>query len=182
MQICLVEVFLTVVCDVCLWLHRYVIDSGRHEEMRYDHNRGMSCLEDSWISKANARQRWGHEGRVHPGCCLRLFNREQFQKLDEQQLPEMLWVSLEGLCLRVSHLPTCGVPFSQFPLPLILLQYFCMVGGLFSCSEMQLSWRSVVDLVYVGLSLVQTAQLVLDHKREVKVRSDAHPLVVGCWW
>jgi HrpA-like RNA helicase len=109
----------------CIALHEClsyaVINSGYHKEMRYDHNRGMSCLEDSWISKANARQRRGHAGRVHPGCCLRLFNRQQFQKLDEQQLPEMLWVSLEGLCLEVSHLPTCGVPFSQFPLPLILL-------------------------------------------------------------
>jgi hypothetical protein len=82
----------------------YVIDSGRHKEMRYDHNRGMSCLEDSWISKANAWQRQGRAGRVHPGCCLQLFNRQQFQKLEEQQLPEILWVSLEGLCLRVKFL------------------------------------------------------------------------------
>ncbi|KAH9560263.1 hypothetical protein CY35_06G097100 [Sphagnum magellanicum] len=71
--------------------------------MRYDHNRGMSCLEDTWISKENARQRWGCAGRVHPGCCLWLFSRKQFQKLDEQ-LPEMLRVSLEGLCLRVKSL------------------------------------------------------------------------------
>jgi ATP-dependent RNA helicase DHX57 len=82
----------------------YVIDSGRHKEMRYDHNRGLSCLEDTWISKANARQRRGRAGRVRPGCCLRLFSRQQFQKLDEQQLPEMLRVSLEGLCLRVKSL------------------------------------------------------------------------------
>lgn len=80
---------------------RYVIDTGRHKEMRYDHNRGLSCLEDTWISKANAKQRRGRAGRVRPGCCLRLFSRQQFENFEEQQLPEMLRVSLEGLCLRV---------------------------------------------------------------------------------
>lgn len=78
-----------------------MIDTGRHKEMRYDHNRGLSCLEDTWVSKANAKQRRGRAGRVRPGCCFRLFSRQQFQKFDDQQLPEMLRVSLEGLCLRV---------------------------------------------------------------------------------
>lgn len=82
----------------------YVIDTGRHKEMRYDHNRGLSCLEDTWISKANAKQRRGRAGRVRPGCCLRLFSRQQFENFEEQQLPEMLRVSLEGLCLRVKTL------------------------------------------------------------------------------
>jgi len=81
--------------------------------MRYDHNRGLSCLEDTWISKANAKQRRGRAGRVRPGCCFRLFSRQQFEKFEEQQLPEMLRVSLEGLCLRVKPATALRLVFDR---------------------------------------------------------------------
>jgi hypothetical protein len=66
----------------------------------------------------------------------------------------MLRVSLEGLCLRVSHLPACGLPFSQFPLPLILLQYFCRLEGPFpvqkcNCLEEVLWIQSMLVSVWV---------------------------------
>ena len=35
---------------------RYVIDTGQQKEMRYDSERGLSCLEDCWVSKAQAKQ------------------------------------------------------------------------------------------------------------------------------
>ncbi|CAM6128719.1 unnamed protein product [Calypogeia fissa] len=79
----------------------YVIDTGRHKEMRYDHSRGISCLEETWVSKASAKQRRGRAGRVQSGYCIRLFSRQQFQTFDDQQLPEILRVSLDGLCLKV---------------------------------------------------------------------------------
>lgn len=79
----------------------YVIDTGRHKEMSYDHTKGLSCLQETWISKANAKQRRGRAGRVQPGCCFRLYSRQQFQQLAEQQLPEILRVSLDRLCLKV---------------------------------------------------------------------------------
>lgn len=79
----------------------YVIDTGRHKEMSYDHTKGLSCLQETWISKASAKQRRGRAGRVQPGCCFRLYSRRQFQQLAEQQLPEILRVSLDRLCLKV---------------------------------------------------------------------------------
>ncbi|KAJ7559257.1 hypothetical protein O6H91_04G075900 [Diphasiastrum complanatum] len=79
----------------------YVIDTGRHKEMKYDPNNGLSSLQEAWISKASAKQRRGRAGRVQSGCCIRLFSRQQFQKCEEQQLPEIQRVSLESLCLQV---------------------------------------------------------------------------------
>eukprot|EP00850_Spirogloea_muscicola_P006660 SM000032S12044 [mRNA] locus=s32:111779:119402:- [translate_table: standard] len=82
----------------------YVVDSGKVKEMRYDHSRGLASLEECFISKASARQRAGRAGRVQPGCCIRLFSRRQYEKLDDHQLPEILRVSLEGLCLQIKSL------------------------------------------------------------------------------
>ncbi|BFI42914.1 ATP-dependent RNA helicase DHX57 [Marchantia polymorpha subsp. ruderalis] len=90
----------SVTIDDCV----YVIDTGRHKEMRYDHSRGISCLEETWVSKASAKQRRGRAGRVQSGFCVRLYSRQQFQKLEEHQLPEILRVSLDGLCLKVKSL------------------------------------------------------------------------------
>ncbi|KAL2610391.1 hypothetical protein R1flu_028964 [Riccia fluitans] len=90
----------SVTIDDCV----YVIDTGRHKEMRYDHSRGISCLEETWVSKASAKQRRGRAGRVQSGFCIRLFSRQQFQKLEEHQLPEIARVSLDGLCLKVKSL------------------------------------------------------------------------------
>ncbi|KAH9331102.1 hypothetical protein KI387_003210, partial [Taxus chinensis] len=82
----------------------YVIDTGRHKEMSYDHNKGLSCLQEAWVSKASAKQRRGRAGRVRSGCCYRLYSRQQFQQFTEQQLPEVLRISLDRLCLKVKTL------------------------------------------------------------------------------
>lgn len=82
----------------------YVIDTGRHKEMSYDHDKGLSCLQEAWISKASAKQRRGRAGRVRQGYCFRLYSRQQFQQFAEQQLPEVLRISLDRLCLKVKTL------------------------------------------------------------------------------
>ncbi|XP_057836975.1 DExH-box ATP-dependent RNA helicase DExH1 isoform X1 [Cryptomeria japonica] len=82
----------------------YVIDTGRHKEMSYDHNKGLSCLQEAWVSKASAKQRRGRAGRVQSGCCFRLYSRQQFEQFEEQQLPEVLRISLDRLCLKVKTL------------------------------------------------------------------------------
>lgn len=119
---------------VCVGVNdRYVVDTGRHKEMRYDHSRGISCLEETWVSKASAKQRRGRAGRVQSGYCIRLFSRQQFQTFDDQQLPEILRVSLDGLCLKVQK-SFCQVSVCAVYVP--LLQF----------NEMQFFSRASADL------------------------------------
>lgn len=79
-----------------------VIDTGKHREMRYDERRQMSRLIQSFIARANAKQRRGRAGRVQEGLCFHLFSKYRFEELMmEQQTPEMLRLSLQDLVMRV---------------------------------------------------------------------------------
>lgn len=79
-----------------------VIDTGKHKEMRFDERRQMSRLIQSFIARANAKQRRGRAGRVQEGLCFHLFTKHRFDKMMvEQQTPEMLRLSLQDLVMRV---------------------------------------------------------------------------------
>lgn len=98
-----------------------VIDTGKHKEMRFDERRQLSKLIESFISRANAKQRRGRAGRVQEGICFHLFTKYRHDNLvcdlrprlhfiyvlivlvqmAEQQTPEMLRLSLQDLVLRV---------------------------------------------------------------------------------
>ena len=79
-----------------------VVDCGKHKEMRFDERRQLSRLIESFISRANAKQRRGRAGRVREGICFHLFTKTRHdQILAEQQTPEMLRLSLQDLVLRV---------------------------------------------------------------------------------
>lgn len=79
-----------------------VVDCGKHREMRYDERRQISKLTQSFISRANAKQRRGRAGRVQEGICFHLFTKHRFDTLMmEQQTPEMLRLSLQELVMRV---------------------------------------------------------------------------------
>ncbi|KAK3706195.1 hypothetical protein LTR37_012896 [Vermiconidia calcicola] len=79
-----------------------VIDTGKHREMRFDERRQMSRLIQSFIARANAKQRRGRAGRVQEGICFHLFTRYRFEELMiDQQTPEMLRLSLQDLVMRV---------------------------------------------------------------------------------
>ena len=82
----------------------FVIDSGRMKEMQYDPYNRMSCLVETWVSKANARQRRGRAGRVRPGHCLRLFSKSQLDSFSAHQSPEIHRTPLERLCLQIRYL------------------------------------------------------------------------------
>lgn len=79
-----------------------VIDTGKHKEMRFDEKRQISRLIESFISRANAKQRRGRAGRVQEGMCFHLFSKHRHDTtLAEQQTPEMLRLSLQDLIMRV---------------------------------------------------------------------------------
>lgn len=79
-----------------------VIDRGRVKEMQYDSTNKMSVLLDTWTSVASANQRKGRAGRVSKGHCFRLFSRKTENKeMPDQQVAEILRVSLEQLCLQI---------------------------------------------------------------------------------
>ncbi|KAL5118493.1 hypothetical protein ACEQ8H_003669 [Pleosporales sp. CAS-2024a] len=78
-----------------------VIDTGKHKEMRFDERRQLSRLTQSFISRANAKQRRGRAGRVQEGLCFHLFTRYRHDTLiTDQQTPEMLRLSLQDLVMR----------------------------------------------------------------------------------
>ncbi|KAF7719449.1 DEAD box ATP-dependent RNA helicase [Penicillium ucsense] len=79
-----------------------VVDTGKEKMMRFDERRQLSRLVESFISRANAKQRRGRAGRVRNGICFHLFTKFRHDSLlAEQQTPEMLRLSLQDLVLRV---------------------------------------------------------------------------------
>ncbi|KAI0388979.1 helicase associated domain-containing protein [Xylariaceae sp. FL0594] len=87
-----------------------VIDTGKHREMRFDERRQLSRLIDTFISRANAKQRRGRAGRVQDGLCFHMFTRYRHDQLmSDQQTPEMLRLSLQDLAIRVKICKLGGI-------------------------------------------------------------------------
>jgi ATP-dependent RNA helicase DHX29 len=87
-----------------------VIDTGKHREMRFDEKKQLSRLIDTFISKANAKQRRGRAGRVQEGLCFHLFTKFRHDNLmSDQQTPEMLRLSLQDLAMRVKICQIGGI-------------------------------------------------------------------------
>ncbi|EPX75138.1 ATP-dependent RNA/DNA helicase [Schizosaccharomyces octosporus yFS286] len=79
-----------------------VIDTGVHREMRYNSKRHLSRLTDTFVSRANAKQRSGRAGRVQEGVCYHLFSRFKHDtQFLSYQTPEMLRLNLQEVVLRV---------------------------------------------------------------------------------
>lgn len=87
-----------------------VIDTGKHREMRFDERRQLSRLIDTFISKANAKQRRGRAGRVQKGLCFHMYTQFRHNSLmSDQQTPEMLRLSLQDLAIRVKICKIGGI-------------------------------------------------------------------------
>ncbi|OLN86335.1 ATP-dependent RNA helicase DHX29 [Colletotrichum chlorophyti] len=87
-----------------------VIDTGKHREMRFDERRQLSRLIDTFISRANAKQRRGRAGRVQEGLCFHMFTKHRHDTLmSDQQTPEMLRLSLQDLAIRVKICKIGGI-------------------------------------------------------------------------
>ncbi|KAL8436579.1 hypothetical protein ACSSS7_001611 [Eimeria intestinalis] len=81
----------------------YVIDCGTHKMLRYDVARRSSKLQEEMITQANAQQRAGRAGRVTEGLCLRLYEREEFDAMQNSETPELHRQALDNQKLLVQQ-------------------------------------------------------------------------------
>ncbi|KAI1104288.1 P-loop containing nucleoside triphosphate hydrolase protein [Jackrogersella minutella] len=97
---------------------RYVFDSGRSKERKYNRETGVQSYEVGWISKASANQRAGRAGRTGPGHCYRLYSSAVFER-DFQQFaePELLRMPIEGVVLQLKAMRLQHVVNFPFPTP-----------------------------------------------------------------
>jgi ATP-dependent RNA helicase DHX29 len=79
-----------------------VIDTCKEKIMRFDERRQLSRLTEGFISRSSARQRRGRAARVQDGLCFHLVTKHRHDNLMlEQQVPEMLRLSLQDPMLRI---------------------------------------------------------------------------------
>ena len=76
-----------------------VIDSGKANEVRFDPVKGISRLQEVFVSQASCQQRRGRAGRVQPGVCYRLFSKKNWSKMEKNTLPEISRSSLHALVM-----------------------------------------------------------------------------------
>jgi ATP-dependent RNA helicase DHX57 len=76
-----------------------VIDTGRANEVRFDAVKGISRLQEVYVSQASCQQRRGRAGRVQPGECYKLFSRKTWNNMDRNTLPEISRSALHALVM-----------------------------------------------------------------------------------
>ncbi|KAL8787883.1 MAG: hypothetical protein Q9195_007576 [Heterodermia aff. obscurata] len=97
---------------------RYVFDTGRAKERRYDQVTGVQSFEIDWISKASASQRAGRAGRTGPGHCYRLYSSAVYERdFQEYTEPEILRMPVEGIVLQLKSMDLQHVINFPFPTP-----------------------------------------------------------------
>lgn len=98
---------------------RYVFDTGRSKEKKYDKITGVQSFEIGWISKASALQRAGRAGRTGPGHCYRFYSSAMYERdFPEHTVPEILRMPIEGVVLQLKSMDlsnTINFPFPTSP-------------------------------------------------------------------
>ncbi|XP_033952296.1 3'-5' RNA helicase YTHDC2 [Pseudochaenichthys georgianus] len=84
------------------------------EQKSFDTLSHVSMLKTVWISKASALQRKGRAGRCRPGICFHLFSRLRFSNMLEFQVPQLLRMPLQELCLQTKLLAPSSCPVADF--------------------------------------------------------------------
>lgn len=97
---------------------RYVFDTGRAKEKKFDRFTGVQSFEVGWISKASASQRAGRAGRTGPGHCYRLYSSAIYERdFEEHAEPEILRMPVEGIVLQLKSMHLQHVVNFPFPTP-----------------------------------------------------------------
>jgi HrpA-like RNA helicase len=86
----------------------YVIDSGLKWEVRFDPKLNCDVMGNVYIAKSNITQRRGRTGRTNPGTCIHLYTKEQFDKFEDYQKPDILNIDCTNIFLQLIALPING--------------------------------------------------------------------------
>ncbi|XP_026778235.2 3'-5' RNA helicase YTHDC2 isoform X2 [Pangasianodon hypophthalmus] len=129
----------------------FVIDSGKVKEKAFDALNHVTMLKMVWISKASSLQRKGRAGRCRPGICFHLFSRLRFNNMLEYQVPQLLRMPLQELCLHTKLLApiTCSIAefLAKAPEPPHLLTVKNAVQMLKTIDAMD-PWEDLTELGY----------------------------------
>ncbi|WP_028772087.1 ATP-dependent helicase HrpB [Shewanella waksmanii] len=77
----------------------YVVDSGYKRQASFNPKTGVTRLSMKRISQSSAAQRSGRAGRIAPGVCIRLWSKEQHDRLLSSDEPEISHNDLTSMCL-----------------------------------------------------------------------------------
>ncbi|KAL9105459.1 MAG: hypothetical protein Q9227_009368 [Pyrenula ochraceoflavens] len=98
---------------------RYVFDSGRSKQRKYEDSTGILRYQTDWISKSSASQRSGRAGRTGPGHCYRLYSSAVYERdFVEHTVPEILSTPVESVVLQLKSMGidrVLGFPFPTIP-------------------------------------------------------------------
>ncbi len=83
---------------------RYVVDTGLARISRYSTTAKVQRLPIEPVAQASCNQRAGRCGRVAPGICIRLFEKEDFEARDEFTDPEIRRTNLASVLLTMADL------------------------------------------------------------------------------
>lgn len=92
---------------------RFVIDSGKVNQMSFLTVGGINKLCEVSISQDSAKQRAGRAGRTGPGICYRLYSEEDFSNFEPFTPAEIHLVPLESILLNMISLGLSDI--SNFP-------------------------------------------------------------------
>ncbi|KAH8602292.1 P-loop containing nucleoside triphosphate hydrolase protein [Bisporella sp. PMI_857] len=80
---------------------RHVVDTGQVRELQYNQKTRISKLQNTWISKSNAKQRAGRAGRVQNGYYFAMYSKARHRSMRAIGLPELLRADLQTICLNI---------------------------------------------------------------------------------